>query len=451
MPDAVEMPYGGDSQILFEPMLEQPWSVWLDSAGCDRFDILACSPRATLVTQGAVTTVCDESGCRQSDEDPLTLVRAMLSNADTGSGLTLPFYGGAIGYFGYDLARRYERLPVTAADDQQLPEMAVGIYDWAVVVDHREQRCWLTGANAHAVAAGVAAYEEMLAAPRNAPEPFRVLAPMVSNIDGSAYENSVERIRTYLRAGDCYQVNFSQRFCAPASGDPFRLYRSLRADNPAPFSVYMNLPFVQIMSASPERFLHVKDGEVETRPIKGTRRRQQDEVQDTLVKDELRRSTKDQAENLMIVDLLRNDIGKSCEPGSVHVPELFAVETFATVHHLVSTVRGRLGGGKDALDLLRDCFPGGSITGAPKLRAMEIIEELETHRRGIYCGSIGYVGLDGAMDTNIVIRTLVMHEGRLCFSAGGGVVIDSVADAEYQESLDKAAALLGVVEKFRLS
>ena len=232
----------------------------------------------------------------------------------------------------------------------------------------------------------------------------------------------------------------------PSTGDPWVGYRSMRQTNPSPYAAYINLPDGQILSSSPERFLHVRGGKVETRPIKGTRPRSPDPVQDQRLIEALRNSEKDRAENLMIVDLLRNDLGKSCIPGSVMTTEMFSVETFPTVHHLVSTIRGRLADGNDAISLLRGCFPGGSITGAPKLRAMEIIEELEPNRRGVYCGSIGYLGFDGSMDSNIVIRTLVHSNGRIHFSSGGGIVADSDLEQEYQETFDKAAAIMAALE-----
>jgi para-aminobenzoate synthetase component 1 len=225
-------------------------------------------------------------------------------------------------------------------------------------------------------------------------------------------------------------------------------YQHLRTFNPAPYSAYLNFPEVQILSSSPERFLKVTESVVETKPIKGTRPRAGDAVGDATQVLELSDSLKDRAENLMIVDLLRNDIGKNCEPGSVHVPRLFEIETYATVHHMVSTVRGKLLAGHGPLDLLRGCFPGGSITGAPKIRAMEIIEELEPTRRGVYCGSIGYIGFDGNMDSNIVIRTLVHADHTVRFWAGGGIVADSDAELEYQECHHKAAALLQLLERF---
>jgi para-aminobenzoate synthetase component 1 len=267
-------------------------------------------------------------------------------------------------------------------------------------------------------------------------------SPASSNLSFQSYSDAFARIQHYLEEGDCYQVNFAQRFGLDVTGSPWSGYCQLRQHGAGPFSAYINTPHGQIMCTSPERFIRLHHRNVETRPIKGTRRRDKDSDRDHQLRDELVASSKDRAENLMIVDLLRNDLGKSCKTGTVRVPELFAVETFATVHHLVSTVTCELDEAQDALSLLRGCFPGGSITGAPKLRAMEIIEELEPHRRGVYCGSIGYIGFDGAMDSNIVIRTAIHQDGRLYYSAGGGIVRDSSCEDEYQESFDKAAAFL---------
>ena len=280
------------------------------------------------------------------------------------------------------------------------------------------------------------------------PGKFKVLQPPQANMDHTAYTTAFDKIKAYLQEGDCYQVNLTQRFASPCQGDAWAAYELLRKMNAAPFSAYLNFAEVQVLSSSPERFLKLTATWVETQPIKGTRPRKLDAAEDAQQIADLQSSEKDRAENVMIVDLLRNDLGKCCRAGSVRNPDLFAVESYATVHHLVSTVTGELASGKHALDLLRSCFPGGSITGAPKIRAMEIIEELEPHRRGVYCGAIGYVGFDGNMDTNIAIRTLVHSHGCIRFWAGGGIVNDSQADEEYQECFDKAEALFKMLAEF---
>ncbi len=446
------LPYRQDSAELFEAIANEPWAVFLDSgrprSTAGRMDILAARPFTTLVTRGGMTEIRRGGEASLSPDDPFELLRRHL--AVDGVPTPLPFAGGAIGYFGYDLGRRIERLPNRARDAEAIPEMALGIYDWAVVVDHERRESWLVSAGRDArTATSWDALVELFSDPRppRPRPPFRVTAPVTMNFDRETYRRAFARIQRYISAGDCYQVNLAQRFSAPATGDHWLGYQALRRLNPAPFSAYLNHPAVRILSSSPECFLEVRTGRVETKPIKGTRPRAAAPDADARLAGELRNSVKDRAENLMIVDLLRNDLGKACVPGSVAVPRLFEVESYATVHHLVSTVTGRLAEGMDAVGLLRASFPGGSITGAPKLRAMEIIEELEPDRRGVYCGAIGWLGFNGNLGSNIAIRTLVSANGQMRFWAGGGIVADSQADEEYQECLDKADALLRLVRE----
>lgn len=441
------LPYLADAGRYFAALRDMPWPVWLDSGGRDRFDILTAAPLCTWETSGVTTRICAGDQAVSRAEDPFDLLRAALGEPTLPLG-ELPFAGGLLGYWGYDLARRWIAMPSQATDAEHLPEMAVGLYDWALVLDHQARAAWLvshlrdpqTAARLPAVLARLQAAPGVVA-----PPDFRVTDEVQANFSPARYAEAFAAVQRYLHAGDCYQVNLAQRFSAPAEGDAFAAYLALRGRSPAPFAAYLDLPGVQIMCASPERFLRVQNGQVETKPIKGTRPRAADPVQDAAFAEDLRSHPKDRAENLMIVDLLRNDLGQTCAPGSVRTPKLFEVESYANVHHLVSTVTGRLVSGKDALHLLRDCFPGGSITGAPKRRAMEIIEQLEPHRRGVYCGAIGYIGFDGNMDTNIAIRTLVYSGGSIRCWAGGGIVADSVEAAEYQETLDKASAMLGVM------
>ncbi|MGB2833132.1 MAG: aminodeoxychorismate synthase component I [Methylotenera sp.] len=470
--------YHHDSALLFECIAHLEWVMFLDSgqllnpatgkAGSQygRYDVLVAEPFMTFVTRGNVTEISQNGRVEISEQDPFQLVNHALANYPVETSdlpdKSFPFSGGAMGYFAYDLARRIEKLSDHAQIDEALPQMMIGLYDWAVVVDHRLK-------TAHLVS-----YERLKSTRENfdalralfskassgsqVKTCFEITSNVVSNMTKAQYANAFTQVQKYIYAGDCYQVNLAQRFSAQAQGDGWVAYQKLREISPAPFMAYMRLPNLEVLSASPERFLQVVGTHVETRPIKGTRPRAHDAEQDAKNAEELQHSLKDRAENLMIVDLLRNDIGKNCEIGSVKAEKLFQLQSFANVHHLVSIITGKLAQGcfgqrKTALDLLRGCFPGGSITGAPKLRAMQIIDELEPSKRGLYCGAIGYVGFDGNMDTNIAIRTVVyVHHadatGELNFYAGGGIVADSILEKEYAETLDKASSIMKMVQYF---
>ena len=450
-----DLPYLADSAVYFEQIRDLPWPVMLDSAGITehggRFDIISADPFISLQTENQQTQIrFRDNSLQNSAVDPFLLLQQQLANYKTAH-CDLPFSGGAIGYFAYDLGRRIESLPALAEAAEQLPEMAVGIYDWALVVDHQQRRCQLVSHDFDPYTRQI--WPQLLARfqqQKPLTTDFKVRGKLQCNLDDAAYASAFQRIQHYIREGDCYQVNLAKRFEISAEGDPWIAYRQLRQHNAAPFSVFMDTPKASVLSSSPERLLSVRAGHIETKPIKGTRPRDlHNAEQDARYATDLQNSLKDRAENLMIVDLLRNDLGKVCVPGSIRVPKAFALESFATVHHLVSTITGQLAADQHAVSLLRACFPGGSITGAPKLRAMQIIEELEPHRRGIYCGSIAYIGFDGNMDSNITIRTLVFNQNRLRFWAGGGIVADSDCAAEHQEVLDKAAAMLALIERLR--
>lgn len=433
-----ELTYQPDASRYYAALADLPWAIWLDSNGMGRYDILAAAPHHTLMPDGAGT-----------QGDPFAMLRNELGEQSAPI-TNVPFAGGALGYWSYDLARRMMVLPEIAQDVGQLADMAIGIYDWAVVLDHRQHTARLVSHQRFAETAKLLP-QILLRLQSNPPPPsdiFRAHGKVVSNFTYNSYATAFARVKDYLRAGDCYQVNLAQRFSVKADGDAFGAYLGLRCLSPAPYSAFLNLPQAQILCASPERFVGVQNGKVETRPIKGTRPRSSNMQQDRLLAEELHQHPKDRAENLMIVDLLRNDLGKNCVAGSVQVTKLFEVESFANVHHLVSTVEGRLAAGRDALDVLRDCFPGGSVTGAPKLRAMQIIEQLEPDRRGVYCGAIGYVGFDGNMDSNIAIRTLVYGGGEVHCWAGGGIVADSNLEEEYQETLHKASVMLRLLQQY---
>jgi len=452
-PQLYSLPYLFDSARLFSAIAAQPWSIFLDSGLAEkrqgRYDIFATDPVCTLITHGVETKVCSGNNTQVSKQDPFALIKQQLTVQK--SFPEVPFNGGAMGYFAYDLGRQLEKLPNLTADAEHIPDMAVGIYQWSVVVDHQEQKSYLVGC-ADSEQQWQTLIEQFSVYPETTTvDKFQVTSPVQANMSEENYAQAFAKIKKYLQEGDCYQVNLAQRFVANCQGDPWAAYQQLREINSAPFSGYFNVPGVQVLSSSPERFLKVFQGMVETKPIKGTRPRKDNEQENQQQIDALQNSHKDRAENVMIVDLLRNDISKNCIPSSVKVPKLFEVESYATVHHLVSTVTGQLDEKYHALDLLRSCFPGGSITGAPKIRAMEVIEELEPHRRGVYCGAIAYIGFDGNMDSNIAIRTLVHSEHTIRFWAGGGIVNDSVLEEEYQECFDKAAAMLSLLEQMQVS
>ena len=448
----VELPWQADPTRRFSRFADRPWAVLLDSchdqSGQGRFDIFAAEPYATFECTGRQAVLTRGGERRVLRGNPFRLLAELLGPPAEGDA-KIPFCGGAIGYLSYELGRACVGLATPRTDLPDYPELAMGLYDWAVVSDHQEQRCYL--ATHDRIPATRIVWEDLcerLLDESSAQEhPYRMLAPLQSNFTQETYATAFQAVRDYIEAGDCYQVNLAQRFCAPSEGRLWTAYQYSRMINPAPFSAYFNHPELEIASASPERFLEVADGKVETRPIKGTVRRIPGQEQEQC--SELRESVKDRAENLMIVDLLRNDLSKNCASGTVKVPDLFKVESFATVHHLVSTVTGMLRKGRTALDLLEGCFPGGSITGAPKRRAMEIIEELEPKPRGVYCGSLAYIGFDGKMDSSIAIRTMVQTPGETSLYAGGGLTHGSQVEAEYQECLDKAVAMQETLERYR--
>ncbi len=400
--------------------------------------------------------------------DPLAALATDLQRfaAATVPGLP-PFQGGVAGLMGYEAGQLWERVPQPQFREFPVADIALGVYDWVLAWDHESHRAWLIShgfpetdpqlqeARARTrltqikelLDAGAATSWKStltdLSATQLAPQfPVPGQAGVTSNFAREKYLQTVQRAIDYIYAGDVFQVNLSQRLLAPSREDPLELYSRLRVRNPAPFAGYFEHPDWVVASASPERFVRVAEGMVETRPIKGTRRRQAIPEADLFTGDELRESEKDLAENVMIVDLLRNDLSRVCRPGSIRVPELCVVETYETVQHLVSQVRGQLQAGATGWDLLAAAFPGGSITGAPKVRAMEIIAELEPTARGPYCGSLCYLGFDGQMDSSILIRTFTVSRGWIQFPVGGGIVAQSDPESEYLETLHKAAGML---------
>jgi para-aminobenzoate synthetase component 1 len=454
----LELPRAGVEA--FARLTQRPGVVLLEGSTREprlgRWSFLACDPFLIFRSKGRKIELRRGTAAEVREGNPFRVLRELLNQYQVirpEGECVPPLLAGAIGYFGYDLGRFVEYIPELTTDDVPVADCHLGFYGAVIALDHVTNRAWISAIGApeederKAQRLAEERVEEYSSLTTGEPYSPRLLAysptrlSVLSNFTRSSYLAAIRQAKEYIAAGDIYQVNLSQRLSAPLATTPFDLYRNLTRTNPAPFSAYLETPDAAIVSCSPERFLQVRGREVETRPIKGTRPRGATPEEDARLAAELLASEKDRAENVMIVDLERNDLGRVCEYGSVHVPELFAVESYATVHHLVSTVRGRLHAGKTALDCLRACFPGGSITGAPKVRAMEIIEELEPTRRGVYTGAIGYLCFSGDMDVNIVIRTLVVKDGRAYFQVGGGLVADSNPEAEYQETIDKAQAL----------
>lgn len=418
---------------------------------------MSAAPHCLLETRDELTQIkYGDDSQTESTADPFNLLKEFLPFDHASSHAHLPFIGGALGYFGYDLGRRLEKIPAESKQDINLPDMCIGIYPWAIIQDHATQEAWLI-LNSNLSRFGNSDYDFSIienlinnfdplnnSIEKNLHSNAFRLNRFKKNISAERYNSSVSKIKEYIYAGDCYQVNFAQRFSAQFTGDPLIAYLALRKKLPSPFSAYMQLDNASIVSLSPERFIHIKNCHVETKPIKGTIKRGS-----TLEEDEknarwLQQSKKNRAENVMIVDLLRNDLSKHCV--EVKVPLLCELQSFANVHHLVSTITGELSPDASAIDVLRDSFPGGSITGAPKIRAMEIIEELEPTRRSVYCGSMGYISADGQMDTNIAIRTVICDGNNLHCWGGGGIVADSDIGQEYMESIAKVQVLLETME-----
>ena len=448
-------------ELLFEG---KPFSFFLDS-GMDpdrlgRYSFIGSSPFLVLSSRGSEIAIT--RGTEQSSMvgNPFDVVNNLMETYHLDcSSAPVPFLGGVVGYFSYDLCHFIERLPSTAVDDLQLPECCLGFYDLVVAFDNLESKTYIVSNGFPELRER----ERVEKAHRRLDEVKDSLANVLSSggevplmpvssptgpvtlkggFTHQEYVNAVEKARQYIIAGDIFEVNLSQRFEADLPITPYELYRRLRQINPAPFASYLGFDKVAVVSASPERFIRLRGDQVETRPIKGTRPRGKTPEEDEALASELVNSVKDRAENIMIVDLERNDLGRVCCFGTVKVTELAILEVFPTVFHLTSTVEGRLREGKNGIDLLKATFPGGSITGAPKVRSMEIIDELEPTRRSVYTGNIGYLSFNGDLDLNIAIRTFIVKGSKAYFQAGGAVVYDSEPENEYEETLHKARALI---------
>ena len=457
----INFPYQPSLLNYFCAVRDLPYPALLDSNHQDfadtRFDILVADPIARIHPQGDQCAMSwrDQALFTLPDNtNPMAQLDALMTQLCAqdwarSAPPELPFCGGLLGYYGYESGHYVEQLPDSVIHDISLDTLNIGLYGWAVITDHHHKTTQLV-ISPLSTAQDITDIKQRLEHAKQAAQAdeFRLTAPFQSNMSQTDYAQKFAQVQDYIYAGDCYQVNLAQRFSSQYQGDAFTAYLALRKVCPTPFSAYLELgPEQSILSHSPERFLLCDQGRIESKPIKGTIARGNTPQEDADNARTLANSSKDKAENLMIVDLLRNDLGRTCLTGSIKVPALFALESYANVHHLVSTVEGRIDAPEKALQTFQQSFPGGSITGAPKIRAMEIIDELEPHQRSVYCGSIVYFSANGQMDSSITIRTLVADQGKLHCWAGGGLVADSTCENEYQETFTKVGKLTHTLEQ----
>ncbi|MCF6158608.1 MAG: aminodeoxychorismate synthase component I [wastewater metagenome] len=431
---------------------------FLDSAlpveGIARYSFLGFNPFLTVKTKGRTIILTDKDGSLTSEGNPFEHLRELLKQFSLKNiNESIPFQCGIVGYFGYDLYRFIEKIDSRTVDDINLPDMFFGFYDTIISYDNLLKKCYVIGVDfgidnsikdkAGQIIRTLKRKTDALPRQVSTESSLDVGKPALRfNFTREYYLNAVKHIKDYISAGDVYQVNLSHRIETEIGISSYELYKRLRCVNPAPFSCYVAFDDTAIVSSSPERFLYVNNGRVQTRPIKGTRPRGRNQETDDRMKQDLLSSLKDDAELTMIIDLERNDLGRVCKYGSVKVVERKVLETYPTVYHLVSTIEGDLQEQYDTIDLLKATFPGGSITGAPKIRAMQIIDELEPTKRGVYTGAIGYIGFNGNVDLNIAIRTFITKGKTVYFQVGSGIVADSKEEEEYEETMYKAKALI---------
>lgn len=484
-----ELPHPVSSLEVFKAVQQHPNCFFLDSAllkacpehsegdGISRYSFIGYQPFLTLKTKGSLVKIQTNYDKIEKHANPFAELKNLLNRFQLETdNLPVPFLGGAVGYLAYDLCHFIEKLPATKLDDVGFPDMYFGFYDTVIAFDHVLDKCYIIAidfdedccpyiqekrpsaekrvdeAESRVRSQESGVMEDFIQDSRLTTQDSRLIK---SNFTPQEYMDVVRRAKEYIAAGDIYQVNLSQRFKTQISIPPQELYLKLRQINPAPFACYLQFDdpesssgqAMAIASSSPERFLRVNKGHVQTRPIKGTRPRCAEEKINLQMRHELLSSPKDNAELTMIVDLERNDLGRVCSYGSVKVVQSRVLESYPTVYHLVATVEGDLHPRYDIIDLIKATFPGGSITGVPKIRAMQIIDELEPTRRGVYTGAIGYIGFNNCIDLNIAIRTFLVKGTDVYFQAGGGIVADSDAEMEYEETHHKVRALIACIQQ----
>jgi para-aminobenzoate synthetase component 1 len=447
-----EITYYSDSSYYFEKIKHLEWPVFLDScyqkdkpqSKYARFDIVAANPFIKIRAKNGVTSVADKDGQGQYKKPSLEVLSDLMDHYSKPSPSSFPFVGGAIGYCSYELNLKTEKKNI-------IDTMMMGIYDWAVIVDHFKKKTYIVSMllDSRTEAFLPELINILNKGKNNIAHDFKIKTSIKENLPFIDYKKKFDKVMSYINAGDCYQINLSKKFEVNTEGDSWNFYKKFRDINKSPFMAYFLYENFEVLSGSPERFIKSHDGIVTTRPIKGTKARGDNKELDKKNANELLNSVKDQSENLMIVDLLRNDLSINCEVGSIKVDELFSIESYPNVHHLVSTISGILRKDSNNIKLFSDSFPGGSITGAPKIRATEIIDELEEHSRGLYCGSICYFSFNGSMDSNVAIRSMVHHNQKLCFYSGGGLTTGSNVDDEYQEIEDKVGNIKQTINFFK--
>jgi len=424
-------------------------SIFLDSSKEDKllskYSFIGLNPYKKFVSKGRKVLIDNEI---YNDVDPFEELEKLINSYKLDFNSDIPFVSGTIGYFSYDMGRILEKLPDTSSEDFSIPDSIFIFFDNLIIFDLHNRKTYITAIGQIEEATRSILRIEKCLEDYKEEQPIKLEdsnSIFFSNFNKDDYEKSVSLLKNYIRSGDVYIANMTRQIWCDNIEDPFKIYQKLRSSNRAPFSAYMNFKDFQVISSSPERFLSITDGLVQTRPIKGTRPRGKNYEEDKKNKNELMNSEKDKSELLMIVDLERNDLSKVCKINSVKVTELFKLEEYETVFHLVATIEGKLKENVSSVKCIRECFPGGSITGAPKIRAMEIIEELEKLKRNIYTGSIGYFDLRGNSDFNIVIRTIVKKDNKAYLGVGGGITWESIESDEWFETIDKAKALMGVL------
>lgn len=442
-----QLPQYKKTADIFPRYAGESMAVWLDSAlenQLGRYSVIGLHPYRILKEEQGKLFV---NGHPQEGSIEACL-SAFLAQEKEAHDFPLPLIAGAIGYFSYDYGRKFEAIPSANPKSYDIPDALFVFYDNLIIEDIHNEKLYVTarGELAPAKDSIEALVREIESSPAFLPPPKNpVTIDFQADFEKKDYKKTIEKMISYIESGDIYITNMTQQLSVQSENDPFSVYCYLRTHNPAPFGGYFQYDDFQIAGASMERFLQVKDGQVETRPIKGTRPRGKTPEEDEAYRRELEESEKDHSELLMVVDLERNDLNHVCQAGSVKVTKHFEIEEYATVFHLVTTVVGTLEEGKDNLSLIEAAFPGGSITGTPKIRAMEIIDELEHHQRGLYTGSMGYFSLDGSCDFNIVIRTALHKDGMYYLGVGGGITCESEPQFEYEETLQKAKAVLEAI------